>query len=194
MGYPYQNANYGDYYSYQAGGIGSVLGGVAAIAGKVLPGPLGVAASAAAAALKPKTTAVVKAGGGPQQLPQVPTPGFIGAVQRAIPGGATGMQTVGAQCALPMRWRGYHVNKALMRYALALERGANVTDPRSRPRVVNECVRNRSLNPTNPHALRRAIRRTGAFVALARASLKGSGYTIKRTGLPRTAKRRVRRK
>jgi hypothetical protein len=53
-------------------------------------------------------------------------------------------------------------------------------------------VRNRSMNPANPRALRRAIRREGAFVALAKRALKGSGYTFKRTGAPR-ARRRARR-
>ena len=34
------------------------------------------------------------------------------------------------------------------------------------------------INPANPKALRRAIRRQDGFVKLARRALKGSGYTI----------------
>lgn len=44
----------------------------------------------------------------------------------------------------------------------------------------------RRMNPGNAKALRRAIRRTDAFVKLARRSLKGTGYTIAR----RTSARR----
>jgi len=44
----------------------------------------------------------------------------------------------------------------------------------------------RRMNPGNAKALRRAIRRTDAFVKLARRSLKGTGYTISR----RTSARR----
>ena len=38
--------------------------------------------------------------------------------------------------------------------------------------------RRRRMNPANPKALRRAIRRQDGFVKLARRALKGSGYTI----------------
>ena len=62
------------------------------------------------------------------------TKGVKGALQRAIPGGATGFQVTGA--------------------------------------------RRRRINPANPKALRRAIRRQDGFVKLARRALKGSGYTI----------------
>ena len=41
-------------------------------------------------------------------------------------------------------------------------------------------VRNRSMNPANPRALRRAIRREHSFVALAKRVLKGTGITIGR--------------
>lgn len=39
----------------------------------------------------------------------------------------------------------------------------------------------RRMNPANPRALRRAIRREQAFVALARRSLKGTGLVIHRS-------------
>ena len=41
-------------------------------------------------------------------------------------------------------------------------------------------VRNRRMNVANPKALRRAIRRTDGFVKLAKRSLKGTGYAIRR--------------
>ena len=44
----------------------------------------------------------------------------------------------------------------------------------------------RRMNPGNAKALRRAIRRTDAFVKLARRSLKGTGYSITRRGTTRT--------
>lgn len=43
------------------------------------------------------------------------------------------------------------------------------------------CVRNRRMNPANPRALRRAIRRTDGFVKLAKRALKGTGYAVRRT-------------
>lgn len=54
---------------------------------------------------------------------------------------------------------GYHYNKALRRYEVADAQGRNVQDPRDRPRVVNEVVRNRSMNPLNPRALTRGFAR-----------------------------------
>lgn len=52
-------------------------------------------------------------------------------------------------------------------------------------------VRNRRMNPSNPRALRRAIRREHSFVALARHVLKGTGITIgrHRFGAAKKAKR-----
>lgn len=44
------------------------------------------------------------------------------------------------------------------------------------------CVRNRSMNPANPRALRRAIRRQKGFISLAKRALKGTGVTIGRKG------------
>lgn len=194
MPYPYQSSNYaaGDYY--QAGGIFGTIGGLVGkglkAASSFLPGPIGGVAGAIGGALAPPGPArrVPTPTFNGSQLPQVPTPGPVGAVQRFLPGGQTGMQAVCPTAG----GGGYHANKALVKYARALVRGADVQDPRSRPRVVNACVRNRSMNPANPKALRRAIRRQGQFVALAKRTLRGTGYTIKRSGLPRT--RRTRRK
>lgn len=176
MPYNYQTgSNYaaGDYYR---GDIFGLLGKAV----KVGVGAIKGGAKALGIGGRPPSTALT----GPS-IPQVPAPGLVAGIQRFVPGGATGMMPV--SCGTNY---GYHANKALTRYARALERGGNVQDPRSRPRVVNECVRNRSMNPANPKALRRAIRREAAFVALAKRTLKGSGYTFKRTGVAKASKRR----
>lgn len=149
MGYAYQNSNYGDYYAGDPflGGIAKKLVGgirsVAKVAGNVLPGPVGnfaklIAGSKAAA---------------PPQIPAQPTPGLRGAVQRIVPGGATGYECTGIPA-------GYHLAKD----------GSG------------KIVRNRSMNPANPKALRRAIRREDAFVKLSKKALSQAGYTVKRRG------------
>lgn len=52
-----------------------------------------------------------------------------------------------------------------------------------------ERVKRRTMNPANPKALRRAIRRLDGFTGLANRTLKGTGYAIKRTGRPKTRKK-----
>ena len=49
--------------------------------------------------------------------------------------------------------------------------------------------RRRRMNVANPKALRRAIRRTDGFIKLAKRTLKGTGYTVKRTGSPMAKKK-----
>lgn len=68
-------------------------------------------------------------------------PGVRGAVQRALPGGATGFQAVGCP-------PGFHANKA----DYFLRDGTFVA-------AGTRCVRNRRRNPLNPRALRRAVAR-----------------------------------
>ena len=41
-------------------------------------------------------------------------------------------------------------------------------------------VKNRRMNVANPRALRRSLRRTEGFVKLAKRSLKGTGYAVRR--------------
>lgn len=53
----------------------------------------------------------------------------------------------------------------------------------------SKCVKNRRMNPGNARALRRAIRREASFVGLAKRTLRGSGYTFKRTGVARKRRR-----
>lgn len=198
MPYPYQQiSNYaaGDYYRmpYAAGGLFSFLGKavstVTGIASKVLPGPLGAAAKVVSGITAPKGTSIVPMNGGgtPLRIPQLPfgpqlpvpagtpgaqpVPGVGGTIQRILPGGASGYMA-------GMAPSGYHMNKSYS-YAKGLPAG-------SFP------VRNRSMNPGNAKALRRAIRREAAFVGLAKRVLKGSGYTFKRTGVARKTVRRKR--
>lgn len=54
-----------------------------------------------------------------------------------------------------------------------------------------KCVRNRRMDPANPRALRRAIRREQGFVALAKRTLRGTGITIGRRSFG--SKRKARR-
>jgi len=51
--------------------------------------------------------------------------------------------------------------------------------------------RRRRMNPANPKALRRAIRRQTSFIRLARRALKGSGYTITARGSRRRPSPRI---
>ena len=74
----------------------------------------------------------------------MPVPGFRGAVQRFLPGGATGMQQVGAGPPGP----GYHLNKSdyFLKDGTFIPKGTT-------------WVKNRRRNPLNPRALSRAMSR-----------------------------------
>lgn len=111
----------------------------------------------------------------------VPEPGPRGAIQRFLPGGQSGY------AAAPP---GYHVNKAYLRFLRAQEQGRPGQDPFSASRAVNLIVRNRKLNPLNPRALRRANARQVGAVRLMRRVLRGSGYSISRSGFGRKKKGR----
>lgn len=187
MGYAYQNANYGDYYQGDIfgsifGGLKKVVGTVTGVASKVIPGPVGAVAGAVSRIASPSRS--IPAPPPPQGVPAgypgaVPVPGLGGFAQRALPGGASGYQA--ASCPV-----GYHYNKALARYERAVAQGKQV----KQPYVVNACVAHRKMNPLNPKALRRSLRRQQGAVQLMRRCLKGSGYTISRRGLGKTTKRR----
>lgn len=178
MGYPYQNANYGDYY--QGDIFGSIFKGITGAAkGFLTGGPVG-AVLGGTKALISKDPGIPK----PPQVPagtpgSVPVPGVGGYVSRFLPGGSSGYEA--GSCP-----PGYHKNKALARYERALAMGKQVKPPN----VVNACVKHRSFNPMNSRALRRAVRREGAAIGLLRESIKGSGYSVKRSGLPKSKRRR----
>jgi hypothetical protein len=72
------------------------------------------------------------------------TPGVVGTLQRLVPGGATGYEAV----ACP---KGYHANRA----SYFLKDGTFIA-------AGSKCVKNRSRNPLNPRALRRAVGRVDA--------------------------------
>lgn len=46
------------------------------------------------------------------------------------------------------------------------------------------------IDPTNVKALRRAIRRQGAFMAVVKRTIRGTGMTLKRTGIGGTRKKK----
>jgi hypothetical protein len=71
---------------------------------------------------------------------------------------------------------GFHLNKARS-YRFGMEAGSY-------------CVRNRRMNPANPRALRRSIRRERGFIALARRTLRGTGITIGRRSIGKKARKR----
>ena len=61
-------------------------------------------------------------------------------------------------------------------------RSPYVRRQRGMPQVPGVNGRRRRMNPANPKALRRAIRRQTSFIRLARRALKGSGYSITARG------------
>jgi len=87
------------------------------------------------------------------QLPQSPVPGVIGAIQRGLPGGATGFEGTGPP------GPGYKLNKS--DYFVK----ADPSDPNSPGVFVPEgtrWVKIRHRNPLNPRALSKAIGRVGS--------------------------------
>jgi hypothetical protein len=159
MGYYRGDYYRGDYYRGDPGILGTLAKGALKIGGTILGGPVGGVFGAAAASLLP---------GGPK-----PKGSGIGTISigtkvieplSALPGGRPFVRTAGAAPGQP----GYHLNKG---------RGKRGEPPGS------YYVRNRSMNPSNARALRRAVRRQQSFVALARRVLRGTGMTIKRSGV-----------
>lgn len=118
--------------------FGDIFGGLAKTVGGFIPGPVGGIVTKLGGAIS---------GGGQQAVPmppvpQIPTPGFGGAVQRFLPGGQTGYQPAGEAP------KGYHLNKT----DYFLKDGTFV--PKG-----TKWVKNRRRNPLNPKAASRAISR-----------------------------------
>jgi len=86
----------------------------------------------------------------PQSFPVVPTPGVIGAIERFLPGGRTGMEVgpVGGVAVIP---KGFRLNKSdyFLRDGTFIAKGTRI-------------VKMRRRDPLNPRALRRAIGRVDA--------------------------------
>ncbi len=85
---------------------------------------------------------------GPQRV--VPTPGLGGFIQRALPGGETGLQ-VEAAATNGACTKGFHLNKSdyFLKNGTFIAKGTM-------------CVKNRRRNPLNPRALTRAVARIDA--------------------------------
>lgn len=175
----------GDYYA--AGGIfgtiGKAIGGIAKTVGGLVPGPVGGVISGIGGAItKISGGGVAKVPTPTLSLPAAPT-GITGAIGvkmgpiqinplAAIPGGAP-LVSAPAGMGAPA---GYHLNKSYS-YARGMPAGSFY-------------VKNRRMNPANPRALRRGIRREKAFVALARHVLKGTGLSVSRRQIAKKSTRR----
>lgn len=134
-------------------GFFSFLGKGLSAVGGLLPGPLGAGARAIGGLLAPQRGRQLQEVPMPPPL-RVPVPGVTGAVQRFLPGGATGFVECPGEMQCP---KGMRPNKS----AYFLKDGTFVA-PGTR------CVPIRRTNPTNVRALRRAIRREEQFIRLAR--------------------------
>lgn len=155
------------------GTVGSMISRIAGVA-KAIPGPIGWGAAAvqkitapsrarspSGVYLEPTMGTLPPLQFGPS-MPQQPTPGVVGALQRFMPGGETGMQAappIGAPA-------GYHVNKT----AYFLKDGTFVPEQ-------SRWVRNRRRNPLNPRAASRAISR---IESLKKATSRFSRITIRK--------------
>jgi hypothetical protein len=148
------------YYGRGDPGLSNVLGflGRAAI-GFSTGGPLGALAAVRSPSKALTTQGPFMPGTGIQVRGPFGTGVSVGHFQA---GGGTAVAPVPTGAACPP---GYHLNKS---------RGAHGQAKHS------YCVRNRHMNPTNPRALRRAVRREHGFVAVARRVLHGTGITIGR--------------
>ena len=96
-------------------GIGGIIGGIA----RRIPGPIGLVAGAVLGGKGKKAA--------PPMLPGIrPTPGFIGAAQRFVPGGATGFEVdpaTGAICPKRKTRRMNVLNKKALTRANRRQRG-----------------------------------------------------------------------
>jgi hypothetical protein len=152
----------GDYYAGVRGdpGFFSFLGGVAKSAVGLIPGvgPVlssvlqkipGRAAPAAAGVASTGGMAIIRKGAGAVggailKHPVLSAAGAAGAVGALGMAGAEHLMAGGGACP-----RGFHISKS------------------KHAKHFGACVRNRRMNPCNPRALRRSIRRAHAFTKLA---------------------------
>jgi hypothetical protein len=167
------------------GGLGiPVVSGVARTAGGILFGPAPGTTTYPTLPPAPMPPGVMAMPGGIQlyqgavpmqgQVPY-PTPGFVGGLQRIIPGGATGYQAPPPQAG-GMTMGGYHLNKT----GYFLKSGEWIP-PLSR------WVKNRRRNPGNMRALSRSLGRIKSAKRMTRAL---SAITIRSTCPAGTSRRR----
>jgi len=152
----------GDYKTYgYAGDPGWLSAAFGFLKKKVLPMIIGTARKQVGGVIA--GTAIGTAVGtavGPPAPGMQPPPGSIGGAL-TMPGG-TRISVAGvlpSHAALPGHTpAGYHLDK----------------------KTGTRWVKNRRMNVANPRALRKALRRTDGFVKLAKRSLKGTGYAVRR--------------
>lgn len=169
----YRAVYMGDYRVRHAGdflGIGGAIGKIGKVVGKVagaaapfLPGPLGGAARIASKVLGGKGGAAYAAGAATAGL------GLAGLSKLPVLRTGSGIQINPANI-LP---GGQPFVSGVCRSGRFNQDGS--------------CRKTPSMNPANPRALRRAIRRQQGFIKLARRALRGTGMTIGRRGAPRRA-------
>jgi hypothetical protein len=129
------------------GFLGKVAKGVVGGAvGLVTGGPAGALAGVASPFVTPQAMPSIplQQGSMPGVGTIVPSPGLGGTLARALPGGKTGYEVAGSV-------RGFHPNKSdyFLRDGTFVPKGSRL-------------VKNRSRNPLNPRALRRAVARIDA--------------------------------
>jgi hypothetical protein len=150
------------------GAVGGLLKGagkIAGIAGTVLPGPIGAAAKVAGNVLSGKKGGAYAAGAA------------LGTGAVALAGG------------LPvLKMGGLQINPG--NFLPGGQPLIGVACPSGRYNQDGSCRKRPTMNPANPRALRRAIRRQAGFIKLARRALKGSGYVIATRGRSRKIARR----
>lgn len=147
------------------GKLGKLAGKVAGIAGSVIPGPIGAGAKIVSRVLK---------GGGLPYAAGVGAGTLAIAGVRSLPAITTGS--------------GMQINPKNI-----LPGGAPFLSGVCKSGRFNQdgsCRKTPTMNPANPRALRRAIRRQTGFVKLARRALRGSGYVIASRGRSRKVTRR----
>lgn len=156
----------GDYYRHRGDpGLFSFLGGLVKGAVRIAGG---IATGGPLGGIKAGLGMIQQGPGGGLPAPRGPggltLPGGIGVHPTAVlPGGKPFITRTGGATR-----PGFHLDKKTGSYE----------------------VRNRSMNPTNPRALRRAVRREHAFVAVARRVLKGTGISIGRRSFGRKVARK----
>lgn len=152
----------GDYKTYGYAGDPGWLSSLWKGVKKIVPRVIGMAVGGPVGAL---ITGASIGGGVVSAMkpspPGLPAPGGMIGGAVSFPGGTT----VSVAGALPTHAAmgahapaGYHLDKA----------------------TKSRWVRNRRMNVANPRALRKALRRTEGFVKLAKRSLKGTGYAVRR--------------
>lgn len=158
----------GDYYQGDPGIFGTLakIGkGALGIASRVFLPP---AVSAVGRALVARDEPQVPV---PRGFPQaIPRPGLGGAMERFLPGGASGFIAGSPYVCAPDGMRRGHFNKST--YTV---RGGGTSRwspvPLECPVIIpkgSTCVGPRRMNVANPRALRRALRRAAGFAKLAR--------------------------